>query len=71
MRGLIRPWLAACASLTVLVVACDRDAQGGAVNDTTARDLTLVPAETTAQLRDVPAPPAPPAQPRTQPPARR
>lgn len=70
MTGMIRPWLSAVASLALLVGAgaCNRDDRGGASTDTTARDLTLAPAESTVtpQLRDVPPPP-PASTPQTRP----
>jgi len=52
--------------------ACQKEQQAGST-DSTARDLTLAPAESTAAMRDMPdhPPAAPPAAPRTQPPARR
>jgi hypothetical protein len=55
------------------LVACQRQEQAS-TSDTTARNLTLAPAESTAQMRDVPEnPPAaqPQSTPRTRPPAAR
>lgn len=64
--------LVALASLAVLGGACGGERDSSQSADTTARDLTLAPAESLAQMRDVPAtPPAPPAArpaPRTPPP---
>ena len=53
---------AALVSLAWLTGACDQQQQSQAA-DSTARNLTLAPAESSAALRDVPAPPAaqPPA----------
>jgi len=52
--------------------ACQKDQQAGSA-DSTARDLTLAPAESTAAMRDMGErqPPAQPQPPRTQPPVRR
>jgi hypothetical protein len=63
--------LAACA--TLVGGACNRDDQSGQSSDSTARDLTLAPAESTAEMRDVPAnpPAASPQAPRTAPPPAR
>jgi len=61
----------ALTSLVVLgLTACQKEQQAGQSTDSTARDLTLAPAESTAAMRDLPEP-APTAPPRTQPPARR
>jgi Glycine zipper 2TM domain len=65
----------ALATLSVLLLgACQRNDQAQ-TTDTTARDLTLAPAESTAAMRDVPDqrtnPPAAPTTPRTNPPAAR
>jgi len=56
--------------------ACQRGDQAGQSSDTTARNLTLAPAESTAQMRDMPdqrtnPPAAPPTTPRTRPAASR
>ncbi|MEX2157761.1 MAG: glycine zipper 2TM domain-containing protein [Gemmatimonadales bacterium] len=60
----------ALTSLVVLgLAACQKEQQAGQSTDSTARDLTLAPAESTAAMRDMPDPA--PAPPRTQPPARR
>lgn len=62
--------LATCAAFAGS--ACSREGEAGQSTDTTARDLTLAPAESTAALRDVPAnPPAQPQAPRTAPPPAR
>ena len=63
----------ALAMIAVLATsACQGNDQANQSTDSTARNLTLAPAESTAQMRDVPAnPPAPPSAPRTQPPAQR
>ena len=52
--------------------ACQKEQQSQSA-DSTARDLTLAPAESTAAMRDMPEhqPPAQPQPPRTQPPVRR
>lgn len=62
--------LAVCAGLALS--ACQRDQQDQAA-DTTARDLTLAPTESTAVMRDEPVQPpaAPPAAPRVRPPVPR
>jgi hypothetical protein len=61
---------AALAGLVWLVVACAGDQQSSQSADSTARNLTLAPAESSAALRDVPVTqPAPP--PRSAPPAAR
>jgi hypothetical protein len=54
------------------VAACAQGEQARASADSTARNLTLPPTDTQAELRDVPAPPAaqPQAQPSTAPPPR-
>lgn len=56
--------------------ACQKNDQANQSTDSTARNLTLAPAESTTQMRDVPEqrtnpPAAPPSAPRTQPPAQR
>lgn len=61
--------LAAIALLGVS--ACQQGEQAGQTSDTSARNLTLAPAESTAQMRDMPdqrtnPPPAPRTTPRTQ-----
>lgn len=62
------------SSLVVFgLVACQKEQQSQ-TTDSTARDLTLAPAESSGAMRDMPdhqppAPPAPPAAPRTRPPA--
>ena len=62
----------ALATLSVLALgACQKNDQAQ-TTDTTARDLTLAPAESTAAMRDVPDQRTnPPAAPRTSTPARR
>ena len=65
----------ALATLSILALgACQKNDQAQ-TTDTTARDLTLAPAESTAAMRDVADhqahPPAPPTAPRTNTPARR
>src|SRR5213593_2384457 len=51
--------------------ACQKGQEQSQASDSTARNLTLAPTESTAAMRDVPAnPPAPAAQP-TPPPAAR
>jgi Glycine zipper 2TM domain len=63
------------ATITLFgVSACQRGDQANQSTDSTARNLTLAPAESTSQMRDVPAnPPAaqPQAAPRTRTPATR
>jgi hypothetical protein len=67
----------AMATIALLAAsACQKNDQASQSTDSTARNLTLAPAESTAQMRDVPEqrtnPPAtPPSAPRTQPPASR
>lgn len=64
MTRTTRTALFAGASLAVLGIgACAKEQQGQST-DSTARDLTLAPAESTAAMRDMPTP-------RTPPPARR
>jgi len=49
--------------------ACQKGQERSQASDSTARNLTLAPAESTAQMHDVPAnPPTPPAAKRTTPP---
>ncbi|MDP3912003.1 MAG: hypothetical protein Q8Q14_16590, partial [Gemmatimonadales bacterium] len=68
MKRSIRLVFAALASVAVLAgTACNRGDDSGQSADSTARDLTLAPAESTAAMRDVPATP-PAAPPRTAPP---
>ncbi len=50
---------AVLASLVWLAGACAQEQQAGQAADSTARNLTLAPAESTAALRDVPAQPQP------------
>ncbi len=57
-----------------LLGACANEQQAGQSADSTARNLTLAPAESSAALRDVPVPPAtaqPQVNPRTPPPTPR
>lgn len=72
MKGILA--LAAIALLGLS--ACQKGDQAGQSTDTTARNLTLAPAESTAQMRDMPdqrtnPPAAPPTTPRTRPAAAR
>lgn len=66
----------AVATIALLAAtACQKNDQAN-TTDSSARNLTLAPAESTAQMRDVPEqrtnpPAAPPSAPRTQPPAQR
>lgn len=63
--------LAILASIAVFAVACQKGQDQSQASDSTARNLTLAPAESTAQMRDVAdqkAAPPPPAN-RTTPPA--
>lgn len=54
------------------LAACQKGQDQSQASDSTARDLTLAPTESTAAMRDVPDRTAPPAAPpRTQPPAAR
>lgn len=66
MTRTTRTVLAAMASLAVLGIgACAKEQQAGST-DSTARDLTLAPAESTAAMRDMAEqPPAAPPQPTT------
>jgi hypothetical protein len=64
----------ALTSLVVLgLAACQKPQQASQSSDSTARNLTLAPAESTAAMRDMPEhqPTVQPQPPRTQPPARR
>ncbi|HKA60750.1 MAG TPA: glycine zipper domain-containing protein [Gemmatimonadales bacterium] len=65
--------LALTAVVLLGVNACQRSDQAGQSNDTTARNLTLAPAESTGQMHDVPShePTPPPATPQSRPPAQR
>jgi hypothetical protein len=66
--------VAALAGLAMLSGACTNEQQAGQSADSTARNLTLAPAESSAALRDVPVPPAtgqPQVNPRTPPPTPR
>jgi len=63
-------------TLTVIALfsaaACKRGDQASQSSDSTARNLTLAPAESTGQMHDVPArQPNPPAPPQSRPPAQR
>ena len=64
----------ALASFVVFgLTACQKQDQASQSTDSTARNLTLAPAESTSAMRDVPEnrpPAAPPQSPRTRPPAR-
>ena len=63
--------LAILASIAVFAVACQKGQDQSQASDSTARNLTLAPAESTGQMRDVAdqkAAPPPPAN-RTTPPA--
>jgi len=65
--------VAALAGLAVLSGACASDQQSSQSADSTARNLTLAPAESSAALRDVPVtqsvpPPSPTPAPRSAPP---
>jgi hypothetical protein len=67
--------LAAATIALMAATACQKNDQAN-TTDSTARNLTLAPAESTAQMRDVPEqrtnpPAAPSSAPRTQPPAQR
>jgi hypothetical protein len=64
---------AVLASLVWLAGACTQEQQAGQAADSTARNLTLAPAESSGALRDVPVPPAatPQPAPRTTTPATR
>lgn len=53
------------------LAACQRGQDQSQASDSTARDLTLAPTESTAAMRDVPDRQAAPPPPRTQPPAQR
>ena len=62
----------ALATLSVLALAACQKNDQAQTTDTTARDLTLAPAESTAAMRDMPDQrTSPPAAPRTNTPARR
>ena len=61
--------LAIIATLTLGLAACQKNDQAS-TTDSTARDLTLAPTESTTTMRDVPANP-PASTPRTPPPATR
>lgn len=62
----------ALATLSVLALAACQKNDQAQTTDTTARDLTLAPAESTAAMRDMPDQrTSPPAAPRTSTPARR
>jgi len=67
--------VAALAGLAVLSGACASDQQSSQSADSTARNLTLAPAESSVALRDVPvtqpAPPPPTPAPRSAPPVAR
>jgi len=58
--------IVALAAIALLGMnACQKGEQAGQSSDSTARNLTLAPAESTAQMRDMPEhtnPPAPPPQ---------
>jgi len=57
------------AAIALCLSGCQKGQQQSQASDSTARNLTLAPSESTAQMRDVPAnPPAPPAAHRTTPP---
>lgn len=61
--------LATMVVVGLSVAACQKGQNQSQASDSTARNLTLAPAESTAQLHDVPGnPPAPPATQRTTPP---
>jgi hypothetical protein len=54
--------------IALALSACTRGENAGNAADSTARNLTLAPAESTAAMRDMPAtPPAPPAAPVSRP----
>ncbi len=60
------------ATLTAMaLVACAKGEQASQSADSTARNLTLAPAESTAAMRDVPAPAPQPARPAPERPASR
>jgi hypothetical protein len=63
--------LALFTSIAILGLSACQRGQDQSQADSTARDLTLAPAESSAAMRDVPdsPPAAPPQAPRTQPPA--
>lgn len=62
------PWLGVAAALAVAAfLACAKADQTSQSADSTARNLTLAPAESTAALKDVPAPAAQAASPAPQP----
>jgi hypothetical protein len=66
--------VAAVLGFTLLGAACANEQRAGQSADSTARNLTLAPAESSAALRDVPVPPAtaqPQVNPRTPPPTPR
>src|SRR3954470_8410725 len=62
--------LAIIATLTALSLSACQKRDQASTTDSTARDLTLAPTESTTAMRDVPANP-PPSAPRTNPPAAR
>lgn len=62
--------LAIIATLTALSLSACQKRDQASTTDSTARDLTLAPTESTTTMRDVPANP-PPSSPRTNPPATR
>src|SRR5436853_4281501 len=53
----------AAAGAAAALMACMRGEQASRSADSTARNLTLAPTESTAAIRDVPAPAAEPAKP--------
>jgi hypothetical protein len=62
--------LAVALGMAVLIACAKGDQAGQQSADSTARDLTLAPIDSTAALHDVPAPPPPQAAPTTPPPSR-
>ena len=55
------------AGLAMLGGACTKEQQTGQSTDSTARNLTLAPADSSAAMRDVPVPPAAAVQPQVPP----
>jgi glycine zipper 2TM protein len=60
--------VAVLAGLAVLTAACAQEQQAGQSADSSARNLTLAPADSSAAMRDVPVPPAAAVQPPVTPP---
>jgi hypothetical protein len=64
--------LSLATAAALVLTACQKNEQSGQTTDSTARNLTLAPAESTTTMRDVPETRTnPPAAPRTRTPANR